>query len=60
MEDLVKVCGVWKKDGDKGTYYTGRMNNQQYFIFQNKNKQHDNHPDFEIYVRKLTKKECEL
>ena len=52
--DLVELGALWKQDGK--TYLKGKLGNANLFIFKNKFKESDKHPDYKVYVAKAQPK----
>jgi hypothetical protein len=54
-EELIKVCGLYKKkDKDGNKYLTGSIPGTEIRIniFPNKLKKEDIHPDYQLVIRK--------
>lgn len=53
---MVKIGGLWLKDGEKGRYMTGSLNEtSQLFVYKNDYKESDNHPDYIVYIAERKK-----
>jgi uncharacterized protein (DUF736 family) len=55
--DLVKIGALWKQQGDKGDFLSGKMGDARVLVFTNNYKETDKHPDFIIYVTNPQKRE---
>lgn len=47
---MVKLGGLWLKEGKNGKFMSGKLGSANIMIFPNKNKKTDKHPDYEIVV----------
>jgi hypothetical protein len=49
---MLKLAALWLKENEKnGKFFVGSINETtSVFIFKNKNKKADNHPDYEIFI----------
>jgi len=54
MNKAIKA-GLWKKDGNNGSYYSGRIEvgGQEYWVnlYKNDRKTSDNHPDLNLQLK---------
>ena len=41
-----RLSGLWLKDGKKGKFMSGKLDDAPIFIFKNDRKQADNDPDY--------------
>lgn len=55
LGDLVPIGALWKQEGKK--HLKGKLGDANLFIFPNKFKEKDNHPDYKVFVAKPQKKE---
>lgn len=54
---MIKLCGLWLKDGKKGKFFSGKLGSASIFIFKNQYKKEDKHPDYEIWIDQPKKQE---
>lgn len=54
MSEVIKT-GLWKKDGNNGSYYSGRIEvaGQEYWVnlYKNDRKTQDSHPDLNLQLK---------
>ncbi len=57
MSEMVRLAGLWKKDGKDGAFYQGGLGHgAQVLVFRNKNKRDEKDPDLVLYIAKLERK----
>lgn len=54
QSDLVRASGLWLKDGAKGKYMAGKVEQEipagaKLLIFKNDRKERDNQPDYQLF-----------
>jgi len=56
---MIKLCGLWKKEGKEGNvYYSGKLSySTNLILFPNKYKQNEKDPSLILYIAKFEKKE---
>lgn len=55
---MIKLCGLWKKDGEKGVFYSGKLTyGTTIFLFPNKFKRDEKDPDLILSIGEFKKKE---
>jgi hypothetical protein len=49
---MINIAGLYLKKNEKGeTFFVGKINeNTSIFIFKNKNKKEDRHPDYQAFI----------
>lgn len=47
---MIKIGGLWLKEGKKGKFFSGKFGNANVLIFKNTNKKEAKHPDYEIFI----------
>ena len=49
---MIKLAALWLKENEKsGKFFVGSVNDTtSIFIFKNKNKKSDKHPDYEVFL----------
>lgn len=51
MADMIKVTGLWKKEGKNGVFYSGALGyGAQVLIFANKFKNSEKDPDLNLFI----------
>jgi len=56
--DLIKLTGLWKKEGQKGAFYSGRFGlGGVLLVFKNDRKDKETDPDLVAYVGQAEKRE---
>jgi hypothetical protein len=49
-DDKVSLCRLWKKEGNYGDYFVGRMGGARVLVYQNLRKADDRDHDAEVFV----------
>ena len=54
QSDLVRASGLWLKDGSKGKFMAGKVEQEipagaKLLIFKNDRKERDNQPDYQLF-----------
>jgi hypothetical protein len=47
---MIKLTGLWKNEGKKGTYFTGYLGDAKIMIFENGYKTGEKQPDYIMYL----------
>ena len=55
---LLKLCGLWKREGGEGgSFYSGKLNTGvKILVMKNKYKTEDSHPDLVVFLAKAEAK----
>jgi len=60
MSELIKLMGLWEsKDKNGNAFYSGKLGNARVIIMKNGYKEQDNHPDYEVLIKKNEPKQKE-
>lgn len=54
---MIKLTGIWQNEGQKGTYFTGKLGDAKILILKNNFKNADKQPDYIMYIDEPKKKE---
>jgi len=58
MSDMLKLSGLWRREGKDGSCYTGSLaHGVNVLIFKNKFKQNERDPDLVLYLAPAPKQE---
>jgi hypothetical protein len=57
--DLIHVCGLWSSESRTGAgeYLTGSIGGLRLFVFRNRRKESDRHPDYVLCVGQNQRRE---
>ena len=57
--DMIKITGLWKKEGKNGVFYAGSLGyGAQVLVFQNKYKKGENDPDLQMFIAEKQEKKA--
>jgi hypothetical protein len=58
---MIKIGGLWRSVDKNGqAYYSGTLGGVKIFVFPNNQKQQDNHPDVELFIKERDSKSLPL
>jgi hypothetical protein len=55
--DLITICGLWANEGRNGEYLSGTLGGARLFVFRNRRKRSDKHPDYVVCMASNAKRE---
>jgi len=57
--EMIKVTGLWKKEGKNGVFYSGSLGYcAQVLVFANKFKKGEKEPDLNLFIAPKAEKEA--
>lgn len=54
---MIEIGALWKKEGEKGPFLAGQLNNASIMIFPNTQKNAANQPDYRIMIAEGQKRQ---
>jgi len=56
MEGAVRLSGLWRNEGKRGSYLSGTLGGGRLYVMKNERKTGEKDPDFLIYLKPQTPK----
>ncbi len=47
---MIKLCGLWKRQGRNGGFLAGKLGDTSILVFENKKKRSADQPDYEVVL----------